>query len=491
MTLFAQWTVLPNHTVTFNANGGAGTMTAQTTNIPTALTANTFAWAGHTFVGWNTASDGSGIDYNNGAVYDFTASITLFAQWTTLPTYTVTFDNNGGTGTMLDQTNYAPAALTLNTFTQTGYTFTGWNTIALGGGTAYADGATYPFSADVTLYAQWSLNSYNVTFNAQGGAPTPSVQSVAFGGLVVAPADPIKTGYTFNGWFDAASGGAQWDFATDTMPASAITLYAQWTVNNYSVSFDAQGGAPIPADQSVAFGGFVTEPAAPAKTGYTFNGWYTASTGGTLWNFVSGTMGAADMTLFAQWSVNSYNVTFDAQGGAPTPGVQSVAFGGLVTAPTAPAKTGYTFNGWYTASTGGTQWNFASNTMGAADMTLFAQWSLNNTPPVITEGASVNVNMSQNGSPTPFSLTLHATDADNDTLTWSISTQAGHGTAVASGTGPSMVIAYTPNLNFLGSDSFVVQVADGHGGFDTITVNVTITAVEPTPFTIFLPLIMR
>jgi hypothetical protein len=114
-----------------------------------------------------------------------------------------------------------------------------------------------------------------------------------------------------------------------------------------------------------------------------------------------------------------------------------------------------------------------------------------NAPPVISEGASVNINMSQNGSPTPFSLTLNATDADGDTLTWSISTQADHGTAVAGGTGPSMVIAYTPAFDYLGSDSFVVQVADGNGGTDTIIVNVTISAVEPTSFTIFLPLVLR
>jgi hypothetical protein len=114
-----------------------------------------------------------------------------------------------------------------------------------------------------------------------------------------------------------------------------------------------------------------------------------------------------------------------------------------------------------------------------------------NVAPVITEGASVNVNMSQDGSTTPFSLTLHATDVDGNTLTWSINTPAGHGTASASGAGTSKAISYTPALHYIGSDSFVVQVSDGHGGTDTITVNVTITAVEPTPFTVFLPLILR
>ncbi len=101
--------------------------------------------------------------------------------------------------------------------------------------------------------------------------------------------------------------------------------------------------------------------------------------------------------------------------------------------------------------------------------------------PVITEGASVLVTMSRNGAPTPFGLTLHATDAEGDTITWSISTAASHGTASASGTGTSKAVGYTPNSDYIGADSFVVQVSDGHGGTDSITVNVTISATNDPP----------
>ena len=101
--------------------------------------------------------------------------------------------------------------------------------------------------------------------------------------------------------------------------------------------------------------------------------------------------------------------------------------------------------------------------------------------PVITEGASTSVTMDEDGSPTAFSLTLNATDADGNTLTWSISTVASHGTASASGTGPSKVIGYTPTANYNGSDTFGVQVSDGTGGTDTITVNVTIDPVNDAP----------
>jgi hypothetical protein len=101
---------------------------------------------------------------------------------------------------------------------------------------------------------------------------------------------------------------------------------------------------------------------------------------------------------------------------------------------------------------------------------------ITNTPPIITEGDSISVTMSQDGSPTAFGLTLHVTDADADTFSWSISSPASHGTATASGTGDSKAIGYIPYTDYVGSDPFVVQVDDGNGGTDTITINVTINA---------------
>jgi len=110
-------------------------------------------------------------------------------------------------------------------------------------------------------------------------------------------------------------------------------------------------------------------------------------------------------------------------------------------------------------------------------------------PPVITEGESIGVTMSENGNPTPFSLTLNATDSDlayGDTLTWSIRHAPEHGTATASGTGTSVSVGYTPTVYYMGADSFEVQVTDSFGNYDTITVNVTITAVNPAGKTIFI-----
>ena len=93
-------------------------MSPQVANVPTALTANTFTRAGYTFSGWNTAANGSGTAYANGATYSFAADLTLYAQWSAQPNHTVTFNSNLGTGTMSPQAANVPTALTANTFTR-------------------------------------------------------------------------------------------------------------------------------------------------------------------------------------------------------------------------------------------------------------------------------------------------------------------------------------------------------------------------------------
>jgi uncharacterized repeat protein (TIGR02543 family) len=146
---------MTSYEVTFDANGGTGSMADQTASSATALTTNTFTRDGYTFAGWSTTQTGT-VEYADGATYPFTASTTFFAQWTAVtPTsFTVTFNANGGSGVMADQTIYTAAQLVPNTFTRQGFEFTGWNTQANGKGTFYANEADIP-AADITLFAQW------------------------------------------------------------------------------------------------------------------------------------------------------------------------------------------------------------------------------------------------------------------------------------------------------------------------------------------------
>ena len=104
---------------------------------------------------------------------------------------------------------------------------------------------------------------------------------------------------------------------------------------------------------------------------------------------------------------------------------------------------------------------------------------------MITEGPSVDVSMCENGVTKPFGLTLHATDADGDTLTWTVLSPASNGTATASGTGASMIVGYTPTADYVGPDTFYVEVSDSAGGTAMIKVNVAVQMY------VFLPIIGR
>lgn len=159
-----------------------------------------------------------------------------------------------------------------------GYQFTDW----------YLDDTKYDFNADVTkdmtLTAKWTTNSYTITFDTDGGSKIDPITQ-DYGTAITAPADPIRTGYTFAGWDRAIPA---------TMPAENMTIKANWTVNQYTITFDTDGGstvAPITQDYGTA----ITAPEAPTKIGYTFAGWNPE---------IPATMPAENLTITAQWRYN-------------------------------------------------------------------------------------------------------------------------------------------------------------------------------------------
>ena len=144
-------------------------------------------------------------------------------------------------------------------------------------------GTTVTTAANHTLYAQWTANTYTVTFDANGGStPAPTSKQVTYGSAYGTLATTSRTGYTFVGWFTAASGWHPGDCGTIVTTASNHTLYAQWTANAYTVTFDANGGAhPAPTSKQVTYGSTYGTLATTSRTGYTFIGWFTAGSG---WN---------------------------------------------------------------------------------------------------------------------------------------------------------------------------------------------------------------
>ena len=184
-------------------------------------------------------------------------------------------------------------------FEREGYSFAGWNTAADGTGTAYADGAevsnlTAEDRATVTLYAQWAV-AHKVTFDSTGGSAVDT-QLVGDGEKASAPANPTRTGYTFAGWRTDATGGAAYDFNTAPVTGD-LTLYAQWTPNTYTVTFNSNGGTPV-TSVNVQYGQTVAKPTDPTLDGKRFVGWTTDAAGTRPYGF--GTPVTGELTLYAK-----------------------------------------------------------------------------------------------------------------------------------------------------------------------------------------------
>ena len=351
ITLYPVWTA-NQYTVTLDSNG-AGAVTPSTVTATYDQSLNNLPVPKrlrYVFSGWYDSQIGGkqyvNADGNSTAKYDKTENCTLYAQWSDAPLCTVTFDPNGGTltgaATSSEQQN-APIAQPADP-TRTGYTFAGW----------YQDAdCTQPWdfddwvTGDMTLYAGWRANSYTITFDTAGGsAIDPITQD--YGTTINAPAAPTKTGYTFTGWEPELPA---------TMPAENITVAAQWSINQYTITFDTAGGSAIdPITQN--YGTTINAPADPTKTGYTFTGWDKT---------IPATMPAGDMTITAQWSINQYTLSFNTAGGSNI-GHITQNYGTTINAPAAPTKTGYTFTGWSPA---------IPVTMPAENVTVTAQWRIN------------------------------------------------------------------------------------------------------------------
>ena len=171
--------------------------------------------------------------------------------------------------------------------TRTGHTFAGWFTAVTGGEQVPDD---EEITGDTTLYAQWTVNQYLVTFDAGEGEGGWS-EMLDYGSEIVAPA-VTRTGYTFKGWVPAVA---------EAVPVDGATYIAQWEINKYTVTFDANGGSLGPANRikSVTYGGTCDELPTPKRDRYAFLGWFTATDGGD--SVTAETAFYDDVTLYAHW----------------------------------------------------------------------------------------------------------------------------------------------------------------------------------------------
>lgn len=406
-TVYALWAINP--TLSYNVNTPAGsnapgTPASQTVPYNTAA-ADKSGWAagdtgkipGYRFDGWYTAPNG-------GNKYDFntplTGNVTVYAKWTANG-YTVKYDAGGGNGTMSDQkfTFDVPQNLSPNTFTRDGYTFTDWKRADTGD--SYTDGQqvsnlTSTPNGVVTLVAQWTPNQAAINYNANpptgrtpGGQGTANWTGHTGDTPTISQNGWTVDGYTFTGWNTQAGGKGQ-AYAPGTKWAAngTLTLYAQWTAGEASLTYDGNGATGGKTDPQT---GKTDEKINVRDNGFTRDG-YTFVT----WNTQADCKGNAvkpnsewtlrgSSTLYACWAGNAQTLTYHGNGatGGNTAAQSGKTGDELTTNANGFTRDGYTFVRWDTAKDGsGTAYGEGKNgvsqyVMKPAGNDLYAIWKAN------------------------------------------------------------------------------------------------------------------
>lgn len=238
-------------------------------------------------------------------------------------------------------------------------------------------GSTMTAKADYTIPA---LASYTVSYNANGGSGAPSSQKKYYGKtLTLSSTKPTRTGYSFEGWATSASGSVAYKAGASYTANSAVTLYAIWKADTYTVSYNANGGSNPPSSQTKTYGKTLTlSSSKPSRTGYTFQGWATSASGSVSYAAGASYTANAAVTLYAVWKINTYTVSYNANGGSNPPSSQTKTYGKALTlSSTKPTRTGHTFQGWATSSGGSVAYAPGASYTANAAATLYAVWKIN------------------------------------------------------------------------------------------------------------------
>ncbi len=406
VTLYAAWAGA-SFTVAFDANaaGAAGTMPPQAFvyGTPQPLRANAFRLDGHSFAGWSATPDGL-VAYTDGQSVanlgtEAGETVTLYARWTA-GTFTVSFDANGGTGEMPDQTFTwgLSQPLSASAFSLAGSSFAGWARSPTGA-PLYGDRQSVSNLAEVgsgvRLYASWTQNGYAVRFNPNGGAGAMDGQDFVAGQAQnLLPNAFSLAGHAFAGWSLAPGGPVRYAdrelVANLGTNGSTVDLHAVWTPVPYSVGFNPNGGTGWMEPQAFVYGASAPlSGCGYALHGHSFSGWALSPTGpavyadGATVSNLASTAGAT-VHLHATWSPNAYSVRFnknatDATGSMPDERFTYGAAQALTS--NAFARTDYTFAGWATNETGSVVYFDNQSVLNLAStegeiFTLYAVWTL-------------------------------------------------------------------------------------------------------------------
>jgi uncharacterized repeat protein (TIGR02543 family) len=433
---------LPQKTIVFDANGGDGSMYNQASSYATTIRESSFTRNGFAFLGWSTSSTGP-VSYLNEASYSFASDTTLFARWApanspamTTPggfvqgsnpsTISVTWQSTVDMPLQSSAGN-ATLAFTLNGL-QNDPNFSNANT------KRYRVNCYNP-SAQTPCYGISLSSSSGALANVTKYVSAYSSNSVTFQFWVGLNAIPAGTTFTLtipSGVVYLASNSFASVYTTDGNTTLETTSNTNFNAAlSRSISYDSGGGTSL---SSGTFTGNVAQPSTITKAGYSFAGWFAASSGGSALTFPYTPPGTGAVTLYARWTPTSNAVTYDVDGGSA---IANGFFntGGTLTLPSAPTKTGYTFVNWFEAASGGTALGSTFSPSATGPITIYARWSPNSN--AVTYDVEGGSSVSSNSFTTGGTLTLPAAP-----------TKSGYAFAgwYASPTGGSpLVSGYSPN----------------------------------------------
>ena len=392
--------IIGSTTYNFSYVGGSGTNTLYFSASPTLPSSVTTNVTGMTTKLWDETTVCSKIKdwFGNDMFWMSYASYAVSGEINIGQKYSVTLDANGGSINCdeIKSYTYGVGATLPTNVTRTGYTFAGWYTSATGG-TKYASISTTA-TGNKTYYAHWTANTYTVTLNNQSATTsgTTSVTATYNSSMPPLSSLPVKTGYTFNGYYAGTNGTTPKYYKSDGTSAntytltSGTTLYAYWTVKTPSVTLSQQNATTDGTTSTTATYGSAmpTLSSVPSRTGYTFKGYYSGQNGtGAQYYYENGRSAKncdfeSAITLYPKWEVNTYTVTLYGNG-ATVSGTSSVTatYGASMPSITLPSRTGYTFDGYCVNSDGtGDKYytangSSARNYMLLKNTNLYAKWT--------------------------------------------------------------------------------------------------------------------
>ena len=386
-TFYAKWTA-KTYRVTLETNGGTivgSGLTEYTCGQGAELPTNVEK-SGYTFAGWyeNDRFEGSAVTAISDTEY---GDKTYYAKWTS-KTYSITFNTNGGTinGSYVTEYSYGEGAELPTDVEKSGYTFAGWYENDQFDGSAVTAISNTEYG-DKTYYARWTLKTYSITFNTNGGTIKGSyVTEYTYGEGAVLPTDVEKSGYTFAGWYDNEELTGSTVTAISDTEYGDKTYYARWTANTYSITFNTNGGT-IKGNYvtGYSYGKGAALPTDVEKLGYTFAGWYgNEQLTGSAVTAISNTE-YGDKTYYAKWTANTYSVKLHLNGGNLADGVSDITaytYGNSIELPDRSeiVRSGYMFSGWY-ADEGfkdGPYTEISSTDSGNKE--FYARWTMYNIP---------------------------------------------------------------------------------------------------------------